>query len=84
MWNFNTHSTEMVEEVQGSRNRRFTKQKPPPKIISWPKAFAVQKLWILDLRGPAELGARRLQNELRRHHDCALALPTIHKVLVET
>jgi len=58
-----------------SRSRR-------PKSSPGQKVFAVQELWILDLRGHRKLGARRLQNELKRLHDCTLALPTIHKVLV--
>ena len=40
-------------------------------------------MWILTLRSQRKLGARRLQNELRRLHGCVLALSTIHKVLVK-
>jgi transposase InsO family protein len=37
--------------------------------------------WILELRKKRKLGTRRIQNELRRNHDCSLSLATIHKVL---
>lgn len=37
--------------------------------------------WILDLRKSRNLGARRIQNELARLHECRLSLATIHKVL---
>ncbi len=36
---------------------------------------------ILDLRIKRKLGARRIQNELLRHHQIAFSLATIHKVL---
>jgi len=41
-----------------------------------------EEQWILSLRKTRKLGARRIQNELFRLHDCSLALATIHKVLV--
>src|SRR3990167_5310775 len=37
--------------------------------------------WILDLRKQRNLGARRIQTELIRLHECSLSLATIHKVL---
>lgn len=36
---------------------------------------------ILDLRSQRNLGARRIQTELIRLHECSLSLATIHKVL---
>jgi transposase len=36
---------------------------------------------ILDFRKKRKLGAMRIQNELKRLHDTALSLATIHKVL---
>ena len=36
---------------------------------------------ILKLRQERKLGVRRLQSELKRHHDFSLSLATIHKVL---
>lgn len=36
---------------------------------------------ILDLRNKRKLGARRIQNELLRHHQLTFSLATIHKVL---
>jgi transposase len=44
------------------------------------KVFKPQEEWILALRR-RRLGARRIQNELRREHDCQLSLATIDKVL---
>lgn len=46
------------------------------------KVGAREEQWILDLRRKGRLGARRIQNELFRQHECSLALATIHKVLV--
>ena len=37
--------------------------------------------WILELREQRNLGARRIQTELLRLHECTLSLATIHKVL---
>ena len=36
---------------------------------------------ILDIRKKRKLGARRIQNELKRLHQISLSLATIHKVL---
>ena len=44
------------------------------------KVFEQQEQLILSLRR-RRLGARRIQNELLREHDCKLSLATIHKVL---
>ena len=41
-----------------------------------------EEQWILSLRSKRKLGARRIQNELFRHHECSLSLASIHKVLV--
>jgi transposase InsO family protein len=38
--------------------------------------------WILELRDNRNLGARRIQTELVRLHQCFLSLATIHKVLI--
>ena len=37
--------------------------------------------WIISLRSDRNLGARRIQSELIRLHQCHLALATIHKIL---
>jgi transposase InsO family protein len=37
--------------------------------------------WIRELRQNRKLGTRRIQNELKRIHNCSLSLATIHKVL---
>ncbi len=42
-----------------------------------------EESWILHLRRHRKLGARRIQNELLREHNCLFALATIHKVLVK-
>jgi transposase InsO family protein len=44
------------------------------------KVFERQEQWILTLRC-RRLGARRIQSQLLREHDCKLSLATIHKVL---
>lgn len=45
------------------------------------KAHDPEKEAILSLRSKRKLGARRIQNELRRQHNTHLGLATIHKVL---
>src|SRR5690606_3776401 len=45
------------------------------------KVFETEVQWILDLRHTRHLGARRIQNELQRLHECQLGLATIQKVL---
>lgn len=45
------------------------------------KVWSSEELHILELRRTRNLGARRIQSELRRHFDISLALATIHKVL---
>lgn len=39
--------------------------------------------WILDFRRTRKLGARRIQNELKRQHNWMVSLATIHKVLTK-
>lgn len=52
-----------------------------------PKTSPQQKIdeekvgWILKLRTENNLGARRIQNELKRQHRFSISLSTIHKVL---
>lgn len=46
------------------------------------RIFQQERTVILTLRAARKLGARRIQNELRRHHDLRLSLDSIHKVLV--
>ena len=46
------------------------------------RVFEKERLLILSLRVERKLGARRIQNELRHHHDLRLSLDSIHKVLV--
>jgi len=55
-----------------------------------PKSSPNQKIdiqntkWVIDLRKERNLGARRLQTELIRLHNCHLSLATIHKILNQT
>lgn len=46
------------------------------------RVFEKERLLILSLRDERKLGARRIQSELRRHHDLRLSLDSIHKTLV--
>jgi transposase InsO family protein len=46
------------------------------------RIFEQERTLILKLRADRKLGARRIQHELRRHHDLSLSLDSIHKVLV--
>jgi transposase InsO family protein len=45
------------------------------------RIFDQQENWILQLRTQRNLGARRIQNELKRLYNLNLSLATIHKVL---
>ena len=45
------------------------------------KVSSREEGWIIGLRKERNLGARRIQNELFRLHECRLSLATIHKVL---
>ena len=45
------------------------------------RVFEKERRLILSLRVERKLGARRIQSELRRHHDLKLSLDSIHKVL---
>lgn len=66
---------EAGEAGLASRSRRPTRS--PNRRIS-----EQERTLILTLRAERKLGARRIQNELRRHHDLRLFLDSIHKVLV--
>lgn len=57
-----------------SRSRR-------PRHSPKQKVTAQHEQWILELR-KRRLGARRIQNEMKRLHDTQLSLRTIHKVLL--
>ncbi len=64
------------EGIKGLQN----KSKAP---ISSPNKKINEEIseWILTLRKTRNLGARRIQTELLRLHECQLSLATIHKVL---
>ena len=47
------------------------------------KIFVEQEQLVLLLRRENNLGARRIQNELKRQHQLSLSLATIHKILVK-
>lgn len=57
-----------------SRSRR-------PKSSPKRKIRASHEALILEMRRERKLGARRIQNELRRLHNFSVSLATIHKVL---
>jgi len=66
-----------AEGIEGLRDQsRRPKNSPNTKIGKQ------EEQWILNLRLKRKLGARRIQNELFRHHECSLSLASIHKVLV--
>ena len=54
-----------------------------PKTFPCRKVTSKDEQLILDLRRSRNLGARRIQSELRRLHDISLSLATIHKVLTK-
>ena len=53
-----------------------------PKVSPNRKIFEDQEQQILLLRLENNLGARRIQNELKRQHHLSLSLATIHDVLI--
>jgi transposase InsO family protein len=52
-----------------------------PKTSPRRKVFEQEEIWILQLRRERNLGARRIQEELRRQHQCRLGLEAIHYAL---
>lgn len=52
-----------------------------PKHVSNQKLFRKERALILKLRRQRNLGARRIQTELRLHHEIDLSVTAIHKVL---
>jgi transposase InsO family protein len=52
-----------------------------PKHSPKTKVFEQEEELILKLRKTRKLGARRLQSDLKRHHELSFSLATIHKVL---
>ena len=67
------YAQEGVEGLQ-SRSRR-------PLHSPKRKVTVLEEDWILGLRRSRKLGARRIQQEMIRLHDCHLSLDTIHKTL---
>lgn len=65
---------ELGEEGLNNRSRR---------PLNSPKRKITEEMrqWILGLRKEQNLGARRIQNELKWLHSCKLSLASIHKVL---
>src|ERR1051326_2816457 len=68
---------------------RYDKQGPAglvakshrPHTAPGQKVFEQQEQWILELRQERNLGARRIQHELQRLHQCTLSPATIQRVL---
>ena len=54
-----------------------------PLNVPKKKIFTEQEQKILKLRHENNLGARRIQNELKRQYHLSLSLATIHKILVK-
>jgi len=54
-----------------------------PKSSPARKVAPSHELLILELRKTRNLGARRIQSELRRLHNTSFSLATIHKVLIK-
>ncbi|MFI5323202.1 MAG: IS481 family transposase [Thermodesulfobacteriota bacterium] len=52
-----------------------------PKHSPKTKVFEREEELILTLRKRRKLGARRLQSEIKRHHEISYSIATIHKVL---
>jgi transposase len=52
-----------------------------PKHFSNQKLYGKERTLILKLRRQNNLGARRIQTELRLHHEIDLSITAIHKVL---
>ncbi len=65
-----------AEGEAGLRSRSRRPHRSPNR-----KVFEQETQWILELRRTRHLGARRIQNELKRLYDCQLGLATIQKVL---
>jgi transposase InsO family protein len=65
-----------AEGVEGLKGKSRSPKSSPAR-----KTFDPEKEKILSLRSERKLGARRIQNELRRLYKTRLALATIHKVL---
>ncbi|EOV3957733.1 IS481 family transposase, partial [Escherichia coli] len=54
-----------------------------PKRSPSTKTGTCEVALILELRSQRNLGARRIQSELKRLHSISLAIATIHKVLFQ-
>ena len=67
------YEEEGIEGLKGKSKR--------PKHSPHKKVSDQHEGWILELRKSRKLGARRIQTELQRLHECSLSLATIHKVL---
>jgi transposase InsO family protein len=65
------------EGLEGLQSRSRCPRSSPNQ-----KVFANEEGRILSLRSERKMGARRIKNELYRHHTTNLSLATIHKVLV--
>ena len=69
-------------EEQGEAGLVSQSRRPKSRPKSRPKqkVFDQEEAWILELRRERNLGARRIQQELRRLHGCRLSLETIHTI----
>jgi transposase len=69
------------QRYQAQREAGLLSQSRRPKTSPNRKIFAQEETWVLDLRRKEGLGARRIQNELKRLYNYSLSLATIQKVL---
>lgn len=70
----------MVVQISGSGHQSHSRR---PKRSPSTKTGTCEVALILELRSQRNLGARRIQSELKRLHSISLAMATIHKVLCQ-
>lgn len=73
----------MVKTISGAWFRGLSDASKRPHSSPNTKVDTQIESWILSLRKTRKLGARRIQNELLREHNCYLSLATIHKTLTK-
>ncbi len=70
-----------VQRYQAQGEAGLVSRSRRPKTSTRRTVFEQEEAWILELRRERNLGARRIQQELRRQHNCRLGLEAIHTVL---
>ena len=82
MRDIKTDPKKMVESLSRTGLGSLRAQSRRPKTSPLSKVGSHEESLILQMRQERNLGARRIQSELKRLHDVGLAMATIHKVLV--